>query len=68
MLEDGKSKLKSRSIWASLMALIPVVDQALVLTGVLPLPVLGDAVAIVTAAVGNIAAIVFRIKAEKKLK
>lgn len=67
MLEGTKSKLASKGVLGGLIALIPVLDQALVFTGVLPVPVLGEAVSILTAAFGSLFGIYGRIIATKKL-
>jgi len=67
MLVEKKSALASRSVWGSIIALIPVVDQALVLTGVLPLPIIGEAVSLLVATFGSLLGLYGRIKATKKI-
>ncbi len=68
MLEGEKSKLASKSVWGGLVALVPLLDQALVLTGVLPIPVIGEALSLSLGFFGTLLGIYGRIKATKKLK
>lgn len=68
MLQDSKSMLASKGVLGGLIALIPIIDQALTLTGVLPVPVLGEAVSVLTGAFGALLGIYGRIKATKRIK
>lgn len=68
MLQDSKSMLASKGVLGGLIALIPIIDQALTLTGVFPVPVLGEEVSVLTGAFGALLGIYGRIKATKRIK
>ena len=66
-MNEKKSALESKSIWGGLIALIPLIDQALVLTQVLPVPVIGEAFSLLVGTFGTLLGIYGRIRASKKI-
>lgn len=68
MVQESKGLLQSKSVIGNIVAIAPVIDQALVLTGVLPFPLFGDVLGILVSAVGNLLGIWGRVKAQKPIK
>lgn len=66
-MDETKGALFSTGIWGGILALVPVVDQALSLFGVIPAGVIPDAMNLVVGFIGSILAIRGRIKAETKI-
>jgi hypothetical protein len=63
-----KSIVKSKTVWGALIASLPAVDTLLVLTGVLPVPFLGESAALLINFLGSALAIFGRVKASTKIK
>lgn len=66
-MNSTKGALFSTGVWGGLLALVPVLDQALSLFGVLPAGVIPDAANLVVGFLGSLLAIRGRIKAETKI-
>jgi len=67
-MNDTKPALASSGIWGSILAIVPLVDQAIATFNVVPTGFINDAAGVVVGLFGAILALRGRLKASKQIK